>query len=230
MPEDMTEAASSEPDIPVPFRKRLALASFLAGGLVMLAVRGGWTLEVDARLLDILRLAPARPAWLLEAVRDLTALGSFTVLGLAVVATTGFILAQGRHRLALWFLVSALGATCFSTVLKFFVDRARPDAAEALAATFTRSFPSGHALLSAAILLTIGGFLSLATHGRHPRRVVWICAVAAALLVGLSRLLLGVHWPSDVLAGWLFGLGWALATLSLTAPAWVGGEPSRAKR
>jgi undecaprenyl-diphosphatase len=85
-------------------------------------------------------------------------------------------------------------------------------------------------LLSAAILLTIGGFLSLATHGRHPRRVVWICAVAAALLVGLSRLLLGVHWPSDVLAGWLFGLGWALATLSLTAPAWVGGEPSRAKR
>lgn len=223
MPNETIDIATSSREARAPFRMRLALASFAAGALVMFAVHAGLTTAWDERLLDALRLGAERPAWLREAVRDVTALGSFTVLGLAVFATTAFILAQGRLHLAAWFLASALGATTFSSVLKLIIDRARPDAAEALAATFTRSFPSGHALLTAAILLTIGGFLALATHGRNPRRIVWACAVVAALIVGLSRLLLGVHWPSDVLAGWCFGLGWALATLSLTAQVW--GEP-----
>ncbi|MCA0404563.1 MAG: phosphatase PAP2 family protein [Proteobacteria bacterium] len=203
-----------------PFRLRLALASFAAGGAVLLAVVAGLTRQADATLLDDLRLSPQQPAWLLEAVRDLTALGSFTVLGLAVLATTGFLLAKGRAGLAVQFLASALGATAFSSLLKLAVDRARPDAVEALAATFTRSFPSGHALLTAAIVLTIGGFLTLTVREPAARKMVWAVAGTTALLVGLSRLFLGVHWPSDVLAGWFFGLGWALLTLNWTARSW----------
>lgn len=219
-----SEIATPRAEAARPFRRRLALVCFGAGALVLLAVRAGVTLSLDARLLDLLRLAPQSPAWGLEAVRDLTALGSFTVLGLAVVATTSFLLAQGRAVLSLSFLASALGAAAFSTLLKHLVDRARPDAAEALAATFTRSFPSGHALLSAAILLTIGGFLTLTVKQRAARRTIWLVAGLSAVLVGLSRLMLGVHWPSDVLAGWCFGLGWALATLNYTARHWPSSE------
>lgn len=220
----MSDPSTSHREAAHPFRLRLALASFAAGGAVLLAVIAGLTRQTDAALLDKLRLSPEQPAWLLEAVRDLTALGSFTVLGLAVLATTAFLAAKGRWALAARFLASALGATTFSSLLKLAVDRSRPDAVEALAATFTRSFPSGHALLTTAIVLTIGGFLSLTIREAAARKMVWALAGTTAVMVGLSRLFLGVHWPSDVLAGWFFGLGWALLTLNWTARSWPGPQ------
>lgn len=194
-----------------------ALVALATGGLVYLVVLSGLARPWDEALLARLRLPPEAPDWLREALRDLTALGSFTVLGLAVVAVTLVLAARARTRLAGLFMVSALGATAFSSLIKIAADRARPGAEEALALTFTRSFPSGHALLTAAILLTCSGFLALATPQRSARHLNWALAIVLCLLVGLSRLLLGVHWPTDVLAGWCFGLGWALLTLHLAS-------------
>lgn len=200
-----------------PRRLAAAAVAMAAGGLIYLAVLAGLAPPLDAAVLAPLRLPAQAPDWLREALRDLTALGSFTVLGMVVVAITLVLATRAKARLAGLFLISALGATAFSSLVKLLTDRARPGVEEALALTFTRSFPSGHALLTTAILLTGAGVLALATRQEGTRRLEWALAVAVSVLVGLSRLALGVHWPSDVLAGWCFGLGWALLTLHLAA-------------
>lgn len=148
-----------------------------------------------------------------EALRDITALGSFSVLAAAVIAASGYLFASQRPRLAVLLAASALGATAFSTVLKMAIDRARPDAAEPGLRTFTASFPSGHALLSAAIILTIGGLIAFAARRRSESVTVMAIAAILTLVVGASRVTLGVHWPSDVIAGWGLGFGWACLTL-----------------
>jgi len=197
-----------------------AVLAALAGSLVTLAVARGWTHELDAALLLVLRGAPADlppwgPGWFREAVRDLTALGSMLVLSMVVVVATALMLASGRYRLAALLLGSSLAATAYSTGLKLLFDRPRPDIVAHQMATFTSSFPSGHSLLSAAILLTNGGLLAFAARRTGESWVIGIAAILLTTLVGLSRIYLGVHWPSDVLAGWLFGTLWACLTLFL---------------
>lgn len=148
-----------------------------------------------------------------EALRDLTALGSFMVLGLAVTAACAFLAASGRWRLSLLVLISTLSATAVSTGLKYALGRERPDLGGAVVTTFTPSFPSGHAFLSTVVFLTIGGLLALAARRRREKAVILVTAAFLALLIGLSRVVLGVHWMTDVAAGWLFGLSWVGATL-----------------
>ncbi|MGV3651537.1 MAG: phosphatase PAP2 family protein [Devosia sp.] len=149
------------------------------------------------------------PAWVHEMVRDITALGSFAVLGIVVVAACGYLLMAGKRSSAVLILVSVLGGTLLSTVLKMGYDRPRPDLA-VMSHQFTASFPSGHAMLSAVTFLTLGAILA----GIAPNRRLQIFAVTAAilltLLVGTSRVFMGVHYPSDVLAGWSIGAAWAL--------------------
>lgn len=196
----------------------LAVAAASAGTLVSIAVGKGWTAALDERLLLAIRGSgagerPFGPVWFHEAVRDLTALGSMIVLSLVVVGAAAYFLATLRYRLAALVIGSSLAATGYSTLLKLGFDRPRPDLVEHGMATFTASFPSGHALLSAAILLNIGGLLAFAARTRNERWVIGGAAVLLTTLVGLSRIFLGVHWPSDVLAGWLFGTVWASLTL-----------------
>lgn len=150
-----------------------------------------------------------------EAMRDLTALGSFVVLGLAVFASCAFLAASGRWRLSGLVLASSLGATALSTGLKYALGRARPDLAEPIVKTFTPSFPSGHAFLSTVVLLTIGGLMALAARRRSERVVIFGTAIGLAFAIGLSRVILGVHWFSDVAAGWLLGIAWASTMLLL---------------
>ena len=149
------------------------------------------------------------PAWVHEMVRDITALGSFAVLGVIVVSVCGYLLMAGKRSSAVLILVSVLGGTILSTVLKMGYDRPRPDLA-VMSHQFTASFPSGHAMLSAVTFLTLGAILA----GIAPNRRLQIFAVSAAilltLLVGMSRVFMGVHYPSDVLAGWSIGAAWAL--------------------
>jgi undecaprenyl-diphosphatase len=183
-------------------------------------VIAGVTIALDQNVLALFQgqdpaSALAGPAWLQEAGRDVTAMGSVSVLVLAVIATCLYLWSAGKARLSLLMLLSALSATIFSSVLKHLIDRARPPIQHQGMQTFTASFPSGHSLMSAAIILSIGGLLAAAAPRRAERIVIMSCATLLMILVGLSRLYLGVHWPSDVLAGWLFGTAWACLTLSL---------------
>jgi undecaprenyl-diphosphatase len=155
---------------------------------------------------------PLGPPWFEEAARDVTALGSFTVLGLFVAIISGYLILTGHARRG-WFLaLMSLGGALLSTVLKSLFNLPRPDF-EVTTRVFTASFPSGHATASAAVYLTIGGLLAARAAGRGEQAFYLTVAALLVVLVGLSRIYLGVHYPSDVLAGWLIGAGWALACI-----------------
>ena len=193
----------------------LVVAALLGGfGLIADAVTDGDTLGLDNAVLMALRTPgdpadPIGPAWLEEAVRDITALGSFSVLGIIVVLVFAYLLLVGKHRTG-WFMVFAVvGGTIISTVLKMLFDRPRPDLIGA-PEVFTASFPSGHATVSAVVFLTIGAMLAESSPEQQLKRFFVGVAIALTLLVGVSRIYLGVHYPTDVLAGWSLGAAWAL--------------------
>lgn len=185
-------------------------AAFVAiAGLVSAGVTKGFD---DALLLALREpgnpLDPLGPPWIEELARDLTALGSFAGLGLLTLSVVLYLAIAGKRAFALLVTISVLGGTLLSTLLKMGYDRPRPELTQ-VARVFTASFPSGHAMLSAVTFLTLGVLL---THTRANRalRIYFIAmAVALTVLVGLSRLYLGVHFPTDVLAGWCAGAAWA---------------------
>jgi undecaprenyl-diphosphatase len=189
----------------------LTLVSFVLVGFVL----DGETQGFDERILRSLRKAddpaqPIGPRWLQYAALDVTALGSATVLGLAVFAVIGYLLLQGLPRMALFVLIASMGGSILNGYLKTLFGRARPDVVPHLREVMSLSFPSGHAMTSAAVYLTLGALLMRVSSRRVTR---WYCmgvAAMATILVGLSRVYLGVHYPTDVLAGWTIGLSWAL--------------------
>ncbi len=152
---------------------------------------------------------PIGPDWLQHTATDLTSLGGRSVLTTLVVLIAGFLFLSGRRRTAMLVLLSSIGAALLSTGLKVLFARPRPDLVEHLVGVSTPSFPSGHALLSAAIYLTLGALLAREFPQPALRRYFLMAAATLALLIGLSRVYLGVHWPSDVLAGWCIGALWA---------------------
>lgn len=199
----------------------LLLFSLIAGGLWLFIVLAeevieGETHALDTRLLLALRDAadptwPAGPPWLPELMRDVTALGSVFTLTLVTVAVAGFFLIARRWGLALLVPLGIGGGWLLNGVLKEFFGRLRPDVVPHATQVFTPSFPSGHAMMSAIVYLTLGALLARAQP--RPRFKIYFLALAIAitLLVGVSRVYLGVHWPTDVLAGWALGAAWALA-------------------
>lgn len=154
---------------------------------------------------------PLGPPWLEEAVRDVTALGSFTVLTLLVSAAVIYLLMAGKRFEALTVFVAVGGGQVLSSLLKLGIDRPRPDLVAHLAEVQTLSFPSGHAMLAAVTYLTLGSLLARSADTRRTKAFFLSFAVLLALMIGMSRIYLGVHWPSDVLAGWCIGFAWALA-------------------
>lgn len=152
---------------------------------------------------------PIGPDWLQRAATDITSLGSHTVLILLVTLVAGFLLIKERRATALFTILASGGAMLLSWGLKALFHRARPELVEHLVSVFSPSFPSGHALLSAAIYLTLGALLAREFPRAPLRRYCLSAAVMLTLLIGLSRVYLGVHWPSDVLAGWCIGALWA---------------------
>lgn len=149
------------------------------------------------------------PAWLHEMVRDITALGSFALLGLIVLGVCIYLVMARMRASAVLVMVSVLGGTLLSTVLKMSYNRPRPDLA-AMSHQFTASFPSGHAMLSAVTFLTLGAVLAQLAPTRALRIFTISIAVFLTAIVGSSRIFMGVHYPSDVLAGWCLGAAWAL--------------------
>ena len=179
------------------------------------AVSGGATQAFDERVLRLLRDTEdvsqvLGPRWLRGAMRDATALGSATVLVLVSLAVVVFLALRGQfHALAL-VLVATVGGRLLNVLLKALFERPRPDLSFHLTEVDSPSFPSGHAMDSAVIYLTLATLLARLVKGRVLKVYVVALAMIATFLAGVSRVYLGVHYPSDVLAGWVAGLAWAV--------------------
>ena len=192
-------------------------AAALLFGFVELAgeVLEGETSALDHRLLLALRNPadpsdPLGPYWFEEMARDITALGSTSVLALITLSVAGFLLMLGKRAAPLLLLISVGGGMLLSTVLKIGIDRARPDLVPHGTTVYTASFPSGHSMLSAVVYLTLGALIARLVAQRRLKAYPLVLAILLTLLVGASRVYLGVHWPTDVLAGWAIGAAWAL--------------------
>jgi undecaprenyl-diphosphatase len=150
------------------------------------------------------------PAWLQIMFRDITQLGGYAVVMLISLAVIGYLLMDGKRSAALWVLVSVSGGAVISNLLKLAIERPRPDLVARLVEVNTSSFPSGHATLAAVTYLTLGALLSRVEARRRAKIYVLMVAVVLTVLIGVSRIYLGVHWPTDVLAGWCVGAAWAM--------------------
>lgn len=153
---------------------------------------------------------PRGPWWLHEAAADLTALGGISVLGLFAVIAFVFLLIQRKHLSAALLVIGLAGGVMLSEGLKALFERARPPAAYQAVETLNASFPSGHALLSTVFYLTLGVMLTRAFQQKRLKAFVLGAAILIALLIGLTRVYLGAHWASDVIAGWCAGAAWAM--------------------
>jgi undecaprenyl-diphosphatase len=152
---------------------------------------------------------PLGPPWFEETVRDVTALGGLGLLTLFTLIVIGYLVATRRRRTAVLLATSIAGGTALAFGLKDLFDRARPDVVPHLMHVSTASFPSGHAMLSAVVYLTLGALLAQVQSSWWLRAYVLAVAVLLAVLVGTSRVYLGVHWPSDVAGGFAVGCAWA---------------------
>jgi undecaprenyl-diphosphatase len=178
-------------------------------------VGAGDTTTFDRQVLLALRNPhdpkdPLGPRWAQEMGRDLTALGGVTILLSLTVMVTGFLLLQKKQHAALLVAIATGGAYLFSSLLKEFYDRPRPDLVPHGSYVTSSSFPSGHSMLAAAVYLTLAALLSRVYARRRVQLYLLSWATLLTVAVGLSRVYLGVHWPTDVLSGWTAGAVWAL--------------------
>ena len=188
-----------------------AVASFLniAG-----EVSEGETEAIDRYLLLMLRQPfdlndPVGPRWLEESMRDITALGGVTVLSIVIVTAICAFLGNGKRRHALILACVIVLAQISSEVLKAFYDRSRPGLVPHGVTVYSQSFPSGHSMMAAATYLTIATLVANLEPDRATKVIVYVLACLLIVAVGVSRVYLGVHWPSDVLGGWCLGSAWA---------------------
>jgi undecaprenyl-diphosphatase len=217
----------------------LALLGVCAWGFLALAseVMEGETHAIDRRLLLALRDAadpanPIGPGWLEESARDITGLGGYAVLTLVTLSSLAYLLMVRKRGAALLVAGAVAGGMLLSTALKIGFDRPRPDLVPYGTRIYTASFPSGHAMLSAVVYLTLAALLARVQQRRRVKAFLLVLGTVLTLLVGMSRVYLGVHWPSDVLAGWCLGAAWAalcwFVALQLQRRGQVEGPGDRA--
>lgn len=182
-------------------------------------ISDGASFRFDSAVLLALRhpsnhAIPIGPAWMELSAIDLSALGGFTLQWLLGGAALIFLLCIRKRAEAAWLGASVIGASLLNTSIKLELHRARPEVVPHLTMVKNASFPSGHAMISAAILLTIGAMISETVKSTAGRVYIMTFAGFLVLLIGLSRLYLGVHWPTDVMAGWCLGGFWALTVFA----------------
>jgi undecaprenyl-diphosphatase len=213
-------------------------ACILLFAFVILAgkVMGGDTQALDVRILKALRdradaSTPVGPAWLESAMIDLTAIGGSTILWLVVLAVAGFLVLQTRYRTALVILGTTGSGELLNAIMKHAFNRPRPTIVTHLRVVSSSSFPSGHARESAIVYLTLGVILMRASDRTATKIYVFAVAVTLTLLAGVSRLYLGVHYPTDIVGGWIVGFSWAsicwLAAKRFDGTTHVQGEKSK---
>ena len=199
----------------------LVLAAVLLVGLASLLTTT-WVIDADRWVLLALRHGtqhgePLGPGWMPAAMIDYTALGSPPITVLFVALALGFLAAL-RRWLTFWRVFGGtLSGSIVIVIIKVLVQRPRPEVTDHLVRVTSMSFPSGHAASSAIVYLTIGALLSQIVEARRGRLFIHLAAAGLVLLIGVSRVYLGVHYPSDVIAGWSFGALWALAWWALGA-------------
>ena len=196
----------------------LCAISFGVWGFVSIAeeVTEGDTHEVDEAILMTFRTAgdvsdPIGPGWMEEVLRDITALGGMSVLILITTSVVAYLLLAGRRRTALLILGAVASGVVLAFTLKSGYARPRPDLVPHSTRVYTNSFPSAHSMISAVTYLTLGSLLAWQHKYLRVKVFAFTTAVVLTVLVGVSRVYLGVHWPTDVLAGWSAGFAWALA-------------------
>jgi undecaprenyl-diphosphatase len=184
-----------------------------------------WLAAIDRTIPQLMRGPhgePLGPDWFREAMRDVSALGSMSVLiGTAIVVALGWTIG-GRMRDAARLVAVMVASIALNTAAKAIIARPRPDLFEAATQVFTNSFPSAHAMVSASLAVALVAGI------RKPRAYrLYLTGIAILLtgLIGISRIYLGVHWPSDVIAGWALGLACAIIVLRLTRSEGSAGAP-----
>lgn len=194
----------------------LLAVSLLGYGFFALAdeVGEGSTAALDRKILLALRNPadlsdPIGPRWLEETMRDITGLGSVFTIVFVTGVVVAYLAMTRRRRIAAFVVAAIGGGEIVSTILKLFYHRPRPDLVPHGMEVFTASFPSGHAMMSAIAYLTLAALVARVDRQRGVKILVMLVGIAMTLLVGISRIYLGVHWPSDVLAGWCVGAAWA---------------------
>ncbi|MBM9605016.1 phosphatase PAP2 family protein [Desulfopila inferna] len=171
-------------------------------------------LHFDTILLDYIRATSAAgeikgPDWLPASMEEITALGGITIICVAATITIIFLLVLGRYQTAMVMFCSSFGGIGLSFALKYLFARPRPDESLHMVMTETFSFPSGHAMSSAVVYLSLAGLLAKVQRQRNVKIFTLAVAVLLVFLIGISRIYLGVHYPTDVLGGWSVGLAWA---------------------
>ncbi|HEV7158181.1 MAG TPA: phosphatase PAP2 family protein [Caulobacteraceae bacterium] len=211
----------------------LAIAGALVGFAALAAeAREGDIGAVDRTLLLIFRVPgdladPIGPPWVREAARDLSGLGGFTVLTLVTVFATAMLLMHRRRVQALVFAGAVVLAQGASEGLKHLIDRPRPILVPHLDLVYSSSFPSGHALMSPVVYLTLAAVVAAGAESRRVKAWLLGSAILLVIAIGVTRVFLGVHWPTDVLAGWALGSAIALVAsyaLLRAAPPAMGGQ------
>ena len=160
---------------------------------------------------------PIGPWWVQTMFMDITSLGGTTVVTLITLTVLGYLIIDGKRAAALLVLISVAGGAALSSLLKLGFDRPRPDLVAHLVEVKSLSFPSGHAMVSAVIYLTLGALLAQVQGRRRLKAYILGVAVILTTLIGISRVYLGVHWPTDVIAGWCAGTAWAVGCWVIAA-------------
>lgn len=196
----------------------LWLATFCGGAWIFMEVADevteGETRRIDESILLSLRNPedlsdPVGPGWVEEMARDFSALGGTGVLTFVTLATLGYLLLSRSFGSALLTAIAVSGGTLIKTILKIGFDRPRPELVPHEMIVYTASFPSGHSMMAAITYLTLAALLARLHSGAHLKAYILILAILITLMVGVSRVYLGVHWPTDVVAGWAIGAAWA---------------------
>jgi len=178
-------------------------------------LREGDLQDFDDGVLRMLRSpddpnVPIGPTWLIQAAIDVTALGGTTVLALFLTIVVGYLALESRYDAVVLVVVATAGGGLLGEGMKWWFARARPQIVPHLVNVGSASFPSGHSMLALVTFLTLGALLARFVQRRRTRTYCITVSLLLSLLVGLSRIYLGVHYPTDVLAGWSVGLAWAL--------------------
>ncbi len=176
----------------------------------------GDTLAFDRWVMEALRspddqASPRGPAWLRKTMVDVTALGGGPVLTMLTLLVGGFLLATRKRATAIFVVLAIAGGGLAANLLKMVFVRERPDVVPHLVFVDSASFPSAHAMNSAVTFLTLGALLARTQKDWPVKAYLMGAAILITLLIGFSRVYLGVHWPTDVVAGWTVGAAWAIA-------------------
>ena len=203
-----------------------------AFGAIMGEVLEGETAAFDREVLLALRVPgdiaqPIGPHFVQELMRDCTALGGVAFLYFLTVAVTGYLFLAGRRRNAVTLLIVVVAGQLLSTGFKHLVDRPRPDLVPHGSFVSSASFPSGHSMMSAVVYLTLAVMVARLQTRLSLKIYVMALASFVTVLVGVSRVYLGVHWPTDVLAGWALGAAWAILCWAVVDWFDADGAPRR---